>query len=265
GSARPVDNVLATEAVWGERAETIVYSSGHDLYTVNRDGSNRRKLFSVSGYLHSLRRSPNSQLLRFTMTTRAMGGTSSIWEVSGNGAGLREVLPALAGSVACCGAWMSGNRDFLFQWTRAGRTDLWELPSNRGVLGRAPVRLTAGPMNVSQPSAGSSPNQAFVVGSIPRGELVRHDPQTAELVPYLSGISAEGVEASRDGNRLAYTSFPEGTLWRSNITGGERVQLTFPPMRAFLPRWSPDGKQIAFIGAPTGERWTTYVIPAEGG
>jgi WD40 repeat protein len=120
-------------------------------------------------------------------------------------------------------------------------------------------------MNVSQPSAGSAPNEAFVVGSIPRGELVKYDPQTAELVPYLSGISAEGVEASRDGKWLAYTLFPEGTLWRTNTTGTERVQLTFPPMRAFLPRWSPDGKQIAFIGAPTGERWTTYVIPAEGG
>ena len=265
GSARPVDNVLATDAVWGERAETILYLKGHELYAVNRDGSNRRKLLSVSGNPHSLRRSPNSQLLRFTVSTRAKGGTSSIWEVSASGAGLREVVPGLPGSVACCGAWISGGHDFLFQWTRAGRTDLWELPANRVVLRRAPVRLTAGPMNVSQPTAGTAPNKAFVVGSIPRGELVKYDPQTAELVPYLSGISAEGVEASRDGNWLAYTLVPEGTLWRTNITGSERVQLTFPPMRAFLPRWSPDGKQIAFIGAPAGERWTIYVIPAEGG
>jgi DNA-binding winged helix-turn-helix (wHTH) protein len=265
GSARPVDNMLAQDAVWGERAETILYLNGHDLYAVNRDGSVRRKLLSVSGYLHSLRRSANSRLLRFTMTTRAMGGTSSIWEVSASGDSLREVVPGLPGSDACCGAWMPGNHDFLFQWTRAGRTDLWELPSNRAVLRRAPIRLTAGPMNVSQPSAGTAPNEAFVVGSIPRGELVKYDPQTAELVPYLSGISAEGVEVSRDGNWLAYTLFPEGTLWRSNITGTERVQLTFPPMRAFLPRWSPDGKQIAFIGGPAGERWTNYVIPADGG
>jgi len=73
------------------------------------------------------------------------------------------------------------------------------------------------------------------------------------------------VETSRDGQWLAYTLFPEGTLWRSNITGTERVQLTFPPMRAFLPRWSPDGKQIAFMGTAGGDHWTTYVIPAGGG
>jgi len=265
GSARPVDNVVATDAVWGERAETILYCNGHDVYVVNRDGANRRKILTVSGYVESLRRSPSSQLLRFTMTTRAMGGTSSIWEVSANGAGLWEVVPGLPGSAACCGAWMAGNDNFLFQWTRAGRTDLWELPGNRSVLRPAPIRLTAGPMNLSEPTANSAPNEAFVVGSIPRAELVKYVPQTAELVPYLSGISAEGVETSRDGQWLAYTLFPEGTLWRSNITGTERVQLTFPPMRAFLPRWSPDGKQIAFMGTAGGDHWTTYVIPAPGG
>ena len=98
-----------------------------------------------------------------------------------------------------CGAWMPGNNDFLFQWTRAGRTDLWELPGNRRVLRPAPIRLTAGPMNLSEPTASGAPNEAFVVGSIPRAELVKYVSQTTELVPYLSGISAEGVESSRDG------------------------------------------------------------------
>jgi len=265
GSARPVGNVFATDALWGERAETIVYGNGHDLYVVNKDGSNRRNFLTVSGYVESLRWSPNRQVLRFTMATRAMGGTSSIWEVSANGTGLREVVPGLPGSAVCCGAWLAGSDDFLFQWTREGRTDLWELSGNRGVLRPAPTRLTAGPMNLSEPAASGAPNEAFVVGSIPRAELVKYVPQEAELVPYLSGISAEGVEASRDGQWLAYTLFPEGTLWRSNITGSERVQLTFPPMRAFLPRWSPDGKQIAFIGTTTGDHWTTYMIPAPGG
>jgi DNA-binding winged helix-turn-helix (wHTH) protein/Tol biopolymer transport system component len=261
GSAQPVDNLLVTDAVWGDRAETILYANGHDLYVVNRDGSNRRKLLTVSGYFESLRSSPNRRRVRFTMNTRAMGGTSSIWEVSTNGDGLHEVVAGLPGSTVCCGAWIAGGDDFWFQWTRTGRTDLWELAGNR----QTPIRLTAGPMNYTEPTAGGAPNEAFVIGSIPRGELIKYVPRTAEFVPYLSGISAEGVEASRDGQSLAYTLYPEGTLWQSNLTGSERVQLTFPPLRAFLPRWSPDGKQIAFVGTTTGDHWTTYVISAQGG
>src|SRR5215472_3285114 len=265
GSARPVDSVLASDAVWGGRGDTIVFCNGHDLYVVNRDGSNRRKLLTAPGYIWALRLSPDRKLLRFTMTTRAMGGTSSIWELSTGGAGLREIVRGSPGSDPCCGAWMAGSDEFLFQWTRRGRADLWELRENHHVLSPGPTRLTAGPMNVSGPTASAAPNEAFVVGSIPRAELVRYVPKTAELVPYLSGISAEGVEVSRDGQSLAYTLFPEGTLWRGNITGTERMQLTFAPMRAFLPRWSPDGTQIAFIGTMTGDHWTTYVISAQGG
>lgn len=265
GSARPVDSVLAKDALWGQRAETILYSSPQDLYVVNRDGSNRRKLLTLPGYIESLRWSPDRQLLRFSMTTREMGGTSSIWEVAANGTGLRQVVSGVPGSVARGGAWLPRTGDFLFQWTRAGRTDLWELPGNHGLVHRAPTRLTAGPMNFSDPAANGVPNQVFVIGSIRRAELVKYVAQSGELVPYLSGISAEGVEVSRDGQWVAYTIFPEGTLWRSNLTGTERIQLTFPPMRAFLPRWSPDGKQIAFIGTTSGDHWTTYLMPAQGG
>jgi len=47
-----------------------------------------------------------------------------------------------------------------------------------------------------------------------------------------------------------YTTFPEFNLWRSKLDGSERLQLTFAPINAHEPRWSPDGKQILFTDFP---------------
>src|SRR6516165_8125087 len=70
---------------------------------------------------------------------------------------------------------------------------------------------------------------------------------------------------SRDAEWISYTSYPEGTLWRSRIDGSERLQLTFPPMRVLLPKWSPDGRQIAFAASFPGRPRNIYLISAEGG
>jgi WD40 repeat protein len=105
----------------------------------------------------------------------------------------------------------------------------------------------------------------FVVGSQARGELQRYDLKSRQFSSYLPGISAEGIDFSRDGQWMAYVAFPEGSLWRSKVDGSQRSQLTFSPMRALLPRWSPDGKRIAFAGSMPGKPYTTYLISAEGG
>ena len=68
-----------------------------------------------------------------------------------------------------------------------------------------------------------------------------------------------GLDFSRDGEWVAYNDATDGTLWRSKMDGTQKLQLVFPPMLAYLPRWSPDGKQIAFFGHPPGEPWQIYI------
>lgn len=74
-----------------------------------------------------------------------------------------------------------------------------------------------------------------------------------------------GLDFSRDGQWVAYNDGADGTMWRSKVDGSEKLQLTFLPMQAYLPRWSPDGKQIAFFGHQPGELWQIYVVSASGG
>jgi len=103
------------------------------------------------------------------------------------------------------------------------------------------------------------------VGGDVRGELVAYDAKSQRWLPYLSGLSAEGVSFSRDGEWVAYITFPEGALWRSKPDGSERMQLTYRPLRAYQPWWSPDGKQIAFMGIGSERHWHIYLLSAQGG
>ncbi|MGC2297157.1 MAG: hypothetical protein WA476_00035, partial [Acidobacteriaceae bacterium] len=54
-------------------------------------------------------------------------------------------------------------------------------------------------------------------------------------------------------------------LWQSKADGTERHELTFPPMLGSMPRWSPDGMQIAFAAQEPGKPSKIYVVPAGGG
>ena len=89
---------------------------------------------------------------------------------------------------------------------------------------QAPLQVTNGPLSFHSPVPSLDGKKLYVVGSQPRGELARFDRQTKQFAPYLAGISAEDVSFSRDGGWVAYVAFPEGTLWRSNLAGTERVQ-----------------------------------------
>jgi dipeptidyl aminopeptidase/acylaminoacyl peptidase len=157
---------------------------------------------------------------------------------------------------------------FVFESQRNARSDIWVLREDRGFFGRAnpqPMPLTTGPLSFKVPLPSRDGKKIFVVGAQPRGELARFDMRSRQFVPYLSGISAEGVSFSRDGQWAAFVTFPEGTLWRSKVDGSERSQLTFPPLTVGLPRWAPDGKRIVFMGQMPGKPVKILLVAAEGG
>ena len=149
----------------------------------------------------------------------------------------------------CCGNWTADGRYFVFQSTRNRSTNIWARREQTGLFQRSsqePVQLTVGPLNYYFPAPSLDGKKLFVGGEQKRGELVRYDARTQQLVSYLGGKSDEHLDFSRDGKWVAYVSYPEGSLWRSKVDGEERQQLGFSPMRAVLPRWSPDGNTLVF-------------------
>jgi dipeptidyl aminopeptidase/acylaminoacyl peptidase len=127
------------------------------------------------------------------------------------------------------------------------------------------MQLTFGPLAFSLLGITPDGKKLLVPGLDQRAELVHYDPSSKQFVPFLGGLAAYDVVFSRDGKSIAYVSLLDSTLWTSQADGSQKVQLTYPPDHAALPRWSPDGKQIAYMGSQLGKRWKAYVISAQGG
>ena len=92
-----------------------------------------------------------------------------------------------------------------------------------------------------------------------RARPLRLAVETIRSLPW--GLSATFVSFSRDRSRwVAYTSLPSRALWRSRVDGSERLQLASGPNPEVLPRWSPDGKQIAYMSAEPGKPRSIFLI-----
>ena len=260
GEAHAGGYSLAAAAAWSPDGKSIAYSDNLDLYVAASDGTRSRKLSLANGAFR-LRWSPDGRVLRFSTYDPKKG--MAIWEVAADGSNPHPLLAeGSKPKEACCGNWTPDGRYFLFTDER----NLWALREKRGFFGRTrtePIQLTNGPLLFSNPVPSKDGRRIFAVGEVDRGQLVRYDAGTRQVVPYLAGLSAEGVSFSRDGGWVAYVMYPEGTLWRSKVDGSERLQLTFPPRVAGSSTWSPDGKRIAFM-MRTPRGWKINIISADG-
>ena len=265
GAPRRLGDFVADGAAWSPDASQLFFSRGSDIFQANGDGSQPRRLATVGGQVIDLRVSRDGHKLRFDVVD-TRNGSSAIWELQSDGSNLHPLLPAWNNEPReYCGAWTADGKYFLFQSFRDGRTNVWALPEKSSWWSRdkKPIQLTNGPLDFSSPAASRDSERIFTVGAQPRGELIRYDTKSG-FVPYLGGTSTSDVAFSADGQWVAYVSVPARQLWKSKVDGSERRQLTFESMEAGLPRWSPDGTQIAFMGETLKSGWRAYLISADG-
>jgi Tol biopolymer transport system component len=268
GQPRRVGNIMAMTASWSPDGNSIFYAEPSGIWVAGRDGSDARKLVSVEGNPYWIRFSSDGKRMRFSVGNDALQ-TNTLWEVGTDGSHPRRLLAGWdAQSNECCGSWTADGRYFIFQSWRGGSANLWAIREARDWWRKTdpePVQLTLGQMNSLTPLPSADGKRIFFVGETLRSELVRFDGEKRLFEPFLPGLSAEEISYSSDGSRMAYVTYPEGSLWQSKADGSDRHELTFPPIQAWLPRWSPDGTRIAFSGRDPGGMSKIYVVPAEGG
>jgi serine/threonine protein kinase len=258
GSRRFLANVAG--AAYTQDGNSIIYGAANgDSYRMRSDGGDPHKIASTGGFPDSLTWSPNGKTVRFSKNHQ-------IWEMSSSFTNAHQLLPGWRIDYAqCCGSWSPDGKFFFFVsspgpqlWVRDERLSLFR----RQLL--PPMQLTSGPVSWGDPVLAKDGKTIFAGGTTYRGELVRLDSRTNQFQPFLGGISADMVSFSKDGQAVAYVSYPEGILWKANKDGTERTQLTSPPLMPESVDWSPDGTQIAFTGRLQSRR-EVYVVSSRGG
>jgi len=270
GSPRSLGGLRARDARWSPDGSAIAYTLGSDLNLVNGDGTNSRKLATLPGEPFFPAWAPDGRRIRFSVADpRGLG--VGLWEADTVRKTAHRLLPDWPGTVRVrAGQWSSDGRYFFFGAQNEGATrDIWAMREPRGTLRRVeprPVQLTAGPLHFYYPTPSKDGKSLFAIGAQWRGQLLRFDRASRQYRLYEQGISADHVAFSRDGQWMAYVEFPSYILVRARIDGSERRQLTFAPMLAFHPQWSPDGTQLAFQGSLNqASPKRIYLVPSNGG
>jgi serine/threonine protein kinase/Tol biopolymer transport system component len=268
GPRHRLGSIVSSDASWAPDGQTIAFAKGNNLSLAGSDGNGAHTILTVEGTPSWIRWSPDGKILRFTVVDPKATG-QSLWEAKADGSDAHPLLRGWNNPPSeCCGSWTPDGKYFVFQSTHGGRSDIWAMREKRTLFGKSeqePMQLTTGPMDFLGPLPGRDNKGLFVIGWQARGEVARLDQKSHQFVPYMSGMSAEQLAFSNDGQWVAYTSIPDRNLWKSKVDGGERLQLTFPPLQTYQARWSPDGHKIAFEGIVPGQPWKMYVISADGG
>ncbi len=273
GSRRRLGNLIASSAAWSPDGEELIYARGGSLYVAKANGSEPRQLVAFpAGFTGSMlgggcgsAMSPDGREIVVTLMEKGTG-TYFPWEASSEGKNLRPMFSGWhAGSGENCGEWTPDGKYLVF----LSQGQIWAVREAGSILHKVshdPMRLTAGIVSFPSFVLSKDGKKIFAVVSLPRGELDRYDAKSKAFEPFLGGISAQDVSFSKDGQWVAYVTFPDGILWRGKLDGSDKLQLTSPPVYAMGPRWSPDGEEIAFFDMQPGKKSRRiYVVAADGG
>ncbi len=223
----------------------ILVSDEGNLYIVNSDGGNARKLISgMDGFVGNPAVSPDGKQVAFSFYSHA--GGVAIYLAKSDGSAIHQVAANPDGF--CCPAWTPDSSYLLFETRAKVMQDIWYLPMRRSWWQRRvePRKLTALPLSLHNATPNPRDGKTvFALGTKERGELVRYDEKTKQFASFLGGISAEDVVFSKDGKWVVYRSFPDGILWRSRVDGSDRLQLSYARVGESIS-FTPDGNSVTY-------------------
>jgi Tol biopolymer transport system component/DNA-binding SARP family transcriptional activator len=278
GKFAGVVRTVATDrgrAAWSPDDARVAFVVADTIFTASAKGTARHLVAAHrvgTEEPHSLAWSPDGRYIAYVNSNiawqwSAKAAAASIWIVNADGGVPQRVTAGDHLNVSP--AWLDATH-LLFVSNRDGALALYVVGVGRHGA-RSTPRLVPG---VSDPHSISysitSRRLAYAKGHVRQNIWSYPLGRTATLSirdgrPLTSGNQViERHDVSPDGRWIVYDGNRGGSedLYKLSLAGGEPVPLTGSPQSEFAPRWSPDGREIAFYtGGPTRIPW---VMPVEG-
>lgn len=265
----PEGSLSGRSAAWAPDHKTLAFTRGHDLLIADALGSKMHVLKSFGDKPYWPAWSPDGKELRFT---RSEGeGLESLWEIGADGAGLHPLQPGSPHQHrSCCGSWSTDGRHYVYVVEEFRSSALWvrtERSAMRPFLAEADSELVSGPVSFwRSPLFGSDRKSVYALGQDDRGELQQVSEQVqGKHAPYSNGLAVDTISFSHNGQWMAYSLYPQGTLWRSGLDGSNKIELSMPGRVASDAQWSPDDKTILFLSTYGNHLGSVKQVSSEGG
>jgi len=271
GSPRRISNVTAHSAAWSPDGKTIAYSAGTRIYQLSESEASPKEIGSFAGLPIALEWSQDGRSLRFILQG-ILSERAEMWGQISLDEPKATVLRSLPASTIDSTYWtvtpergtifvQGGSRNLESRTVWLGYyQDRWLKPTFQA----APIGTVQGDIDGIAFSKESS--HLFVVSEPQsRPAFISFDSQLHVFRRVLAGISGWYLDYSRDGKWIAFVGNEGRGLFvgRSDGSGIKKIASELEP--AALPRWSPDGRQVAYMVQHPEHPWRIYILQRESG
>ncbi len=212
-----------------------------EIYTINFDGSDSRRITNFNTLTLSPRWSPDGRHLAFTSYKE---GNPDIYLQDLQSGATRKIVfyPGLN----LPGSWSRDSKNLLVTLSRDGNQEIYDMNVENGLLRRLTRDFS---IDVSPVRSPDERRIAFVSNRSGSPQIFMMDDDGANVrrLTYLGNYNTSPAWSPK-GKKIAYEGSVNGRfqIFVIDAEGGEPQQLTFDQGDHESPSWSPDGRYLAY-------------------